>query len=158
MDISPYRISFHFLCWKGAKNLIFCIKLEIVVLGRNVMVYTRKCLHMLLKAPPFIFMHLRKVMKYSSSNGCLFLQRSIIFSMLRGCPRVIILLEIWECFWQKSHGAHHKCLVYDIRSPSNYLYTSEEMCEILNNQWISLLTAYRSISCAERVPKIWSFA
>ena len=28
MDISPYRISFHFLCQKDAQNLIFCIKLE----------------------------------------------------------------------------------------------------------------------------------
>ena len=48
---------------------------------------THKCWWMLSKASPIDLMYLMKVMKHSSSNGCLSLQYSITFVVLKGYPK-----------------------------------------------------------------------
>ena len=50
---------------------------------------------MLSKAPPISLIHQRKDMDHFISNGCLSLQHSTPFSMLRGYPKSSILCAIW---------------------------------------------------------------
>ncbi len=73
-----------------------------VILGKNDTCLTIRCLYMLSEAPMKLPRHLMKVMNHSSSNGCLSLQRSITFPVLRGCPKSDILHENWELFFGKN--------------------------------------------------------
>ena len=54
---------------------------------------------MMLEAPLIIIIHLREIMKHSSSNVCLSLHQSIVFAVLRGCSKSYILNEICELLW-----------------------------------------------------------
>ena len=67
-----------------------------VLLGRNDTVLTIRGLCMQAETPILICVHLRNDMKYSSSNGCLSLQHSIPYPVLRGCPKSDILHENWD--------------------------------------------------------------
>ena len=77
--------------WHFARNLG-------VVLGRNATVWTRRRSHMLLEALMNIFIHLRNVIKHSSSNVCLSLWHTTPFPVQRGYLKHYILHEIWWVF------------------------------------------------------------
>ena len=49
-----------------------------------------------IQAPTITVINLMKIMKQSSSNGCLPLQQSITFQVLRGFPKSDIFHEIWD--------------------------------------------------------------
>ena len=66
--------------------------------GRNDNVWTIWGLYILAKAVLIILIHLRRVMGYLSSNGCLSLQHSIPSPVRRGCHKVDILPKIGESF------------------------------------------------------------
>ena len=69
-----------------------------LVFYRNDMVWTIRGVCMLSEVFLIIHIRLMMVMVHSISNGCLSLQYSIPFSVLKGCPKFVILLEIWELF------------------------------------------------------------
>ena len=70
-----------------------------LVFYRNDMVWTIRGVCMLSEVSLIIHIRLMMVMVHSISNGCLSLQYSIPFSVLKGCPtKFVILLEIWELF------------------------------------------------------------
>ena len=71
---------------RGCPNLIIFMKIE-GCFGRNDTWLTIRCLFMLSEATVNIPINLMRVMKHSSSNGCLSLQYTITFPMLRGCPK-----------------------------------------------------------------------
>ena len=136
----------------------FALKLR-VIFGRNDTCLIIRCLYMLSEADVRFFIHLMKVMKHSSSNGCLSLQRSITFPVWRGCPESDILHENWELFLvEMTHGWPQGACIYPVWSSCEHPYTSKEGYETLKQQWMSLFTAHHHISSAERVPIIWYFA
>ena len=158
MDVSLYSAALHFQCWVSASNLIFGWKLR-DVFCRDDTEWFISSLFMLSEAPVIISLdHLMKVMKHSSSNGYLSLQRSITFPVLRQCPKSDFLDEIKRCFWQKWHRMYHMVTVYAVWSSWKHSYTSNEGYETLKQQWVSLFTAQHRISSAERVHKSWYFA
>ena len=77
--------------WQLAHNLR-------VVFGIYDIMWTMTGSYMVSIAPPAVTIHMTKVMKHSSSNGCLSLQYIIPFPVLRECPKSDILHEIWELF------------------------------------------------------------
>ena len=92
MDVSSYSTSSHFPCWYGPQNLLFCIKYE-SSFHRNDTVLTIKSSYMLQEAILTIIIHLRMVMKHSSSNGCVSLwQRHHFF----GWPSAKTLYFAWN--------------------------------------------------------------
>ena len=94
--LSLLAMHYHICCaervpqiWKFVWNLR-------VSIGRNDTVQHINGWWMLSEASPICLVHLRKVVKHSSSNGCLSLQYSITFVVLRGYPKSGNLCEIWE--------------------------------------------------------------
>jgi len=69
-----------------------------------------------------------------------------------------ILHEIWELFLTENHLVDHKGLVaYEDINPSKHPHVSKEGDVTLKQQsWMSLLTAHRSISPAERIEGTWN--
>ena len=55
---------------------------------------------MLSEALPIVPFYLRKVMKHSSSNGCLSAQHTIPFPMQGGCPKAGVCIKFGRYFWQ----------------------------------------------------------
>ena len=55
------------------------------------------------------------------------------------------------------HGMNHKGLVDAVRRSSHPYHASKEAFEILQQQWMSLLSAQYDISNADGVPQIWHF-
>ena len=97
MNMSLCSTSSPFQCWEGAQFLVFSWNL-IVVFGRNKTDLAMRCLYMLPEDPASIHIHLRKVMKHSSSNGCLSLSLTITFPVLKWWPKLVILFDIGEYF------------------------------------------------------------
>ena len=63
---------------------------------------------MLSEAPSIFVMHLRKVVKYSISNGCLFSHYIIQYSVLRWYPKAGILYAIREMILAEiAHIVYH---------------------------------------------------
>ena len=112
---------------------------------------------MLTEALPFILIHLRNVMKHSSSNVCLSLWHSIPISVQRGCLEADILHQIWELFVAEMTPCGPYWYVYSVRRSSKHPCISKEGYETLEHQWISLLLAHAHIFHEEKVPKIWCF-
>ena len=77
---------------RGPKIWYISWKLR-VVFGRDDVMWAIRGSNMLSKAFLSIHIHLRKAMTHSNSNGCLFLQHIIIFSMRRGYLKSDILCE-----------------------------------------------------------------
>ena len=117
MDVSPFITSSHFPSREGAWNLAFWIQFESWhwqkwhhMVRKGLIIVVRSPYH--LPCPPC------KIMRQSRSNGCLTLQYSIPFPMLRGYLKPWILYEIWEStlaeiawygpWWD--HGCFHKLL------------------------------------------------
>ena len=63
---------------------------------------------MLSEAYLIVLIHLRKVLKCLTSNGCISEQHSIPFPVLKGCPKSDILMKFVSCFGQKWHGVDHE--------------------------------------------------
>ena len=102
MDVSYYSTSSHLVC-SEPKIWYFAWNLK-VVLGRNDTMWTIRGLCMLIEAPSSILINMRKTIIHLHSNGCLYLQHSIPFPVLRGCPKSDILHDIWEIFWGEMIG------------------------------------------------------
>ena len=97
MDVSPHSMTSHFLCWEGAQNQIFCMKDESYVENKWQGV-DHEGSYILSEASMIIFLHIRKDIKHPSSNGCLSLQYSILFSMLKGCPKSDLFIKFVSYF------------------------------------------------------------
>ena len=54
--------------------------------------------HVLSEAPLTNIIYLRNIMRHMNSNGCLLLEDTILFSVLRGYPKSDIFSWIWELF------------------------------------------------------------
>ena len=126
-----------------------------LVLAENDTVLAMNGPHMLFEAPLTNIMYLRNIMRHINSNGCLLLEDTIPFSVLRGYPKSDILSWIWELFMT--------CCIpqgplYAVRSSSKHHYTFEKCYETRRQQWMYFLVTEQLISCADRVPKIWYFA
>ncbi len=80
-----------------------------VIFDRYVMIWTIKCFYLM--SGYHLIMHIcqSKVMKQSSSNGCLSLQHIILFSVPRGCSQSdIIFMNLGIGFWQECHCGNHE--------------------------------------------------
>ena len=66
--------------------------------GRKDTVSVIRNMYMPPEALPMIPIHLRKVRKHSSSNGCLVLWHIVTFLRLIWCPNLAILLEILSVY------------------------------------------------------------
>ena len=67
--------------------------------GRTDLMATRRGWYMLLEASLIILIHLRKAMKYSSSNGCPSLHHTITISVLEYCQNRIHCMQFGISFW-----------------------------------------------------------
>ena len=67
-----------------------------LVFRRNDTVWSIKRLQMLPKGFSILLMYLNRLMIHSITNGCLSLQLSILFPVLRGCAKSDILHEIQD--------------------------------------------------------------
>ena len=98
MDACPYDTAAScFPGWSGAPNWWFCLKLG-SCFGRKYTVLIKRGLDMLSEAIPIIIIHLRKVRKHSSTNGCRSLWHSVAFPRLIWSLKLVILVNIWCCF------------------------------------------------------------
>ena len=132
-----------------------------VIFKRNDVMWTMsmRVMQMSSKAFPVILTHLRKVMKHSSSSGCISLQNIIPFSMLTGCLKSDILHKMCVLFLaEKIWCGPHKGLVDATKSSSNHLCMFKEGYKTLKQLWIPLLVAQYLIIHVEGVHKIWCFA
>ena len=94
----------------------------------------------------------------SSSNVWLSFYSTILFTILRGCPKSDILHEIWEYFRaKKTQCWPYKGIVYAVKSSSSHHYAAKEGHWTVKQQWMDLIVAQYPISCAEGVPEIWYF-
>ena len=129
-----------------------------VVFNRNTMLWIiMVSCWMLSEAPLIIYIHLRKVLKHSSSNCCLFSCRMpLYFSCWEGICVLTFYMK-FECYsWQEWNNVDHNELVYAFWTSYNHLKTSKERYETLKQQWISLLAAKHPISNADKVSVIWN--
>ena len=89
---------------------------------------------------PFIFlMHLRSIMRYSSSNGCLFLQCSIPFPVLILYPSLSFCVQLNSQFWHNWHGMDNKELIDAVRSFLNLIMFVRKDMSHFQLQWVPLL-------------------
>ena len=156
--MSLLKTYHHFLCWSDTQILLFCLKYE-SYFGRNDMVLTMRGLKLLPVALPIILIHLRKVMKHSSSNVCLCLQHTITSPLLIQCWSICYSAETTLRVFcqQKWHSIDHRGLGYAVRSSSNHHHTSKEGYDIYKQQCMSLLAAQHPNPRVERVLQIWYF-
>ena len=82
------------------KTCNFAWNLRVSFCG-NRMGVTRRGQYMIPEALYIILIHLREILKYSTSNGCLSSQHIISFPVLILCLKFANLLDIWESFCQK---------------------------------------------------------
>ena len=66
--------------------------------AENDMVLAMNGPHMLSEAPLTNIIYLRNIMRHMNSNGCLLLEDTIPFPVLRGYPKSDIFSWIWELF------------------------------------------------------------
>ena len=92
MDVPTYILAFSFLVQRGYPKSGGLYEFE----GQPRQKYHNVNLKVLPEAPLIFPIHLRKDMKHFSSNGCLSLQYSIPFCVLRGCPEYCILCAIHQ--------------------------------------------------------------
>ena len=86
--------------WQFAHNLR-------VLLGGHGTMWTMRSYYVLSKAPLTFTIHLRRIMKYFSSNGYLSWQDIIIFPLLRGYPKSDMLMQFESSPWWEWHGVSH---------------------------------------------------
>ena len=103
-------------------------------------------------------MHLRKVMKHSSSNGCLSSHSTVSHLLCwEGTPNLEICVKFESQHRSKWYSATHKWLMNAVKSFSHLPYASKEGYETLKQQWLSLLAVQYHICCAVRGnPKSWN--
>ncbi len=104
-----------------------------LVFYKNDMVWTIMGVCMLSEVSLIIPIRLMMLIVPSISNGCLSLQYSIPFAVLKGCPKFVILLEIWELFLaERTRCWQYEGLVYTTKSSPNQHYTSKEGYDTIN--------------------------
>jgi len=87
------HIPSHFLYSKATPNLAFYhVHFMRVGFSRNDTMWTIRGSKMLSEVPHIFLIHLRKVMKHFSSNGCLWLQHGIPFPVMIGYTTPNLLL------------------------------------------------------------------
>ena len=113
MDVSPCSTSSQSPCWEGTHNMIWyfvcnCLRVNI---SENSTMCTMRGSYMLSATPLIMYAHLRKVMKYSSSNVCLFFQHSILIPVLRGTQHLsFCMVQVESRPWRNGHGLNHTCV------------------------------------------------
>ena len=118
------------------------------------MVLTMRGLKLLPVALPIILIHLRKVMKHSSSNVCLCLQHTITSPLLIQCWSICYSAWNLRVFQQKWEGFDHKGCKYSLNSTSNQPLTPKEDYKTLKQQWIYFLMTqltYPGLICGPKL-------
>ena len=94
-QLTPFYISRHHTSHEVRLPQIWHFVFNLRVdLSKNDMMRITSRSKMLIEVSPTILIHLRKIMKHFSSNGCPYLQYMIPFSVMVGYPKSYILCAI----------------------------------------------------------------
>ncbi len=113
----PHNVTFPKLIW--CTRLILYLEIWDPVSCSKDSMLTLRGSDTLSEALPIILIHLRQVMKYSSSNGCMSLRHSTILLKLIWSSNLIIFLEMWAHIW---HNKNPVMIIRDWICYQRHLY------------------------------------